>query len=116
MVFSQNFGAAVVLVIAQTILINSLSSTIQTYAPLVNPDLVTSSGSTMYRSIIPTESIGGVLFASAKSLDNVFYFCAGFGLPAIILGWFMGWIDLRKLHEHKENDSGSASEATVVAV
>jgi hypothetical protein len=91
LVFLQNFSAAVMIVVSQTIFTNSLTKLIPQYAPGVTASLVIAAGSTNIRKVVPVDSIAGVLLAYAKSLDRVWYFCAGIALPSFIFAWFMGW-------------------------
>lgn len=87
----QNFSAAVMIVISQTIFTNSLVKLIPQYAPGVSSSLVIAAGSTNIRKVVPADSLAGVLLAYAKSLDRVWYFTASIAVPSFIFAWFMGW-------------------------
>lgn len=96
LVFTQNFSAAVMVVISQTIFTNSLIDLVPKYAPSVDPATVITAGSTAVRSVVPPDMIHGVLRAYATSLDRIFYFSTGIAAPPIVIGWFLGWRDIRK--------------------
>ncbi|KAJ9148365.1 MFS general substrate transporter [Pleurostoma richardsiae] len=96
LVFLQNFSAAVMIVLSQTIFTNSLVELIPHYAPGVDASLVIAAGSTRIRDVVPAASLGGVLLAYAKSLDRVWYFCAGIATPSFFFAFFMGWDDIRE--------------------
>jgi hypothetical protein len=46
--------------------------------------------------VVPAASLEGVLLAYAKSLDRVWYFCAGIATPSFFFAFFMGWDDIRE--------------------
>lgn len=88
-VFCQNFGGAIMIVLAQTILTNSLHETIPIFAPTVSPELVITAGSTAIRQLVPTDALGGVLLAYSTSIDRIFYLCAGIAVAALFFSCFM---------------------------
>ncbi|OQV07341.1 hypothetical protein CLAIMM_11792 [Cladophialophora immunda] len=97
--FSQSFGAALFLSLAETIFSNSFGDLISEYAPLVNGQSVIDAGATGFRKIVSGTDLAGVLTAYAKSIDRVFYLAAGLGVGCFVFAWGMGWKDLRKKEE-----------------
>jgi len=95
-IFSQSFGAAVFLSLAETIFSNSFKTLISDYAPSVNGQSVIDAGATGFRKIVSGADLAGVLIAYAKSIDRVFYLAAGMGVGCFVFAWGMGWKDLRK--------------------
>lgn len=91
LVFLQAFGAAVMIVLSQTIFINGLVELLPKYAPAIHPSTVINAGSTSLALVVPADSLGGVLLAYSKSLDRVFYFSAGMAAPPLLFGTFLGW-------------------------
>ncbi|KAF2761484.1 putative MFS multidrug transporter [Pseudovirgaria hyperparasitica] len=95
-IFSQSFGAAMMLSFAETIYSNSFKTLIAKYAPLVNAWSVIDAGATMFRSIVPGTELRGVLTAYAESIDRVFYLAAGMGVGCFFFAAGMGWKTLKK--------------------
>ena len=96
MVFSQNFGGAVMVSLSQTIFSNSIHNDIPRYAPSVDPEAVIAAGSTRMRDLV-TDSVElkGVLKAYSVAIDRIFYLCAGISVVSLVLSYWMGWIDVR---------------------
>ena len=98
-IFSQSFGAAVFLSLAETIFSNSFGNLISEYAPSVNGQSIIDAGATGFRKTVSGTNLAGVLIAYAKSIDRVFYLAAGMGVGCFVFAWGMGWKDLRKKKE-----------------
>ena len=98
-IFSQSFGAAVFLSLAETIFSNSFGNLITKYAPSVSGQSIIDAGATGFRRIVSGTNLAGVLIAYSKSIDRIFYLAAGMGIGCFILAWGMGWKDLRKKKE-----------------
>ena len=94
--FSQSFGAAVFLSLAQTIFGNSFKTLLAEYAPSVDGQRVIEAGATAFRGFVTGPEISGVLIAYAKSIDHVFYLAVGMAVGCFVFAWGMGWKDLRK--------------------
>lgn len=94
--FSQVFGGAVMVVLSQTVFINSLRTTIPQYAPSVNATMVIAAGGTRFRQILPKEAVAGVLVAYGKSLGRIYYLTAPMAVVSLFFSSFMEWKDLRK--------------------
>ena len=94
--FSQVFGGAVMVVLSQTVFINSLRTTIPQYAPSVNAAMVIAAGGTRFRQLLPKEALAGVLLAYGKSLGRIYYLTAPTAVVSLFFSSFMEWKDLRK--------------------
>lgn len=105
LVFCQNFGGAVMVVVAQTIFTNSLRQTLPSYAPSVNVGAVIAAGATGMRHILPSNELGAVLLAYSISLDRIFYLCAAIAVVSLFFSCFMGWTDIRKKEEKREQQA-----------
>ncbi|KAH8705863.1 putative MFS multidrug transporter [Talaromyces proteolyticus] len=102
--FSQTFGGAVFLTFGDTVFTNSLSTTVPTYAPGVNPEVVIAAGGTGLREVISNpELLYGVLVAYGKTIDRVFYLAAGCACATFLTTWGMGWKDIRKKQDTTPN-------------
>ena len=93
--FSQSFGSAVFLSLAETIFSNSFADLISEYAPLVDGQAVIDAGATGFRNKVSGADLAGVLTAYAKSIDRVFYLAAGAGVGCFVFAWGMGWKSLK---------------------
>jgi hypothetical protein len=106
LVFLQNFSAAVMVILSQTIFISGLVELIPQYAPGVHPSAIINAGSTSIDKAVPPNLVDGVLLAYSKSLDHVFYFGAGIAAPPLLFGWFLGWQNIKNLDKAAETASG----------
>ncbi|KAI1452176.1 MFS general substrate transporter [Annulohypoxylon moriforme] len=105
LVFLQNFGAAVMVALGQTILTNSLVTLIPQYAPGVDPSLVLNAGTTsssIYQAIGP-EKLPSVLLSYSKALQRVWYFTAGIAIPPFFVGWCFTWENIRRKSNEKDS-------------
>ncbi|KAI0851731.1 MFS general substrate transporter [Daldinia vernicosa] len=98
LVFLQNLSAAVMTVISQTILTNSLIDIIPQDAPGVDPQVVISAGTTAaaLAQAVGQEQLPGVLWAYSHALRRIWYFAAGIAVPTFVAGWFLGWDNIRE--------------------
>lgn len=94
-IFSQSFGAAVFLSLAETIFSNSFRTLISEFAPSVDGQSIIDAGATGFRKIIFGADLTGVLLAYAKSIDRVFYMAAGMGAGCFVFAMGMGWKNLK---------------------
>ncbi|KAI8964181.1 MFS general substrate transporter [Daldinia sp. FL1419] len=97
LVFLQNISAAVMTVISQTILTNSLIEIIPQDAPGVNPQVVINTGTTAsaLAQAVGQQDLPGVLWAYAHSLRRIWYFAAGLAVPPFVTGWYIGWTNIK---------------------
>jgi hypothetical protein len=121
LVFSQNFGVSVGIVLSQTAFAQTLTSTILRYAPSISPQaaLNAGSGAGAVRDLVigHEDELNGVLLAYSESLRNVFYFLVGLAALAVALSLGMGWVDVRKKEEPaKPYPKGEADKEKVDSV
>ncbi|KAL4865528.1 major facilitator superfamily domain-containing protein [Aspergillus spectabilis] len=95
-IFSQSFGAAVFLSLAETIFSNRSQNLITGYAPSVNAQSIIDAGATGFRQIVSGTDLAGVLIAYAESIDRFFYLAAGMGAGCFIFAMAMGWKNLKR--------------------
>ncbi|RFU26308.1 hypothetical protein B7463_g10033, partial [Scytalidium lignicola] len=95
-VFAQNFGASVFISLGQTTFENSLEPALAKYAPEVDAVKVIEAGATEFRSIVPKESVAGVINAFSHALTTTFYLSVGSSAAVFILAWGMGWTSVKK--------------------
>ena len=106
-VFSQQFGGAVFLSLAQVIFSTSLRDKLAVHAPDTDAEAVIAAGASGARAAVPAGSLSGVLLAYTQSVDNVLYLTTGAAGGALLFAFGMGWISIKA----KEAD-GSALEKT----
>ncbi len=94
--FSQTFGGAIFLTVAQTIFSNSLSVKIAEYLPNIDAGKVISAGATGMHDVVAEADLPGVLLAYADSVDHVFYLVTASGVLVFAVSWGMGWTDIRE--------------------
>jgi hypothetical protein len=97
--FSSTLGGALFLSFSQTVLTNSLRSLIPQYAPNVDPESIIAAGATGFRATVSSADLPGVLLAYSKSLDRVFYLCAGASAGVFIASFGMGWKNIKPKKE-----------------
>lgn len=93
--FSSTLGGALFLSFSQTILTNSLRSLVPQFAPNVDAESIIAAGATGVRAVVSAADLQGVLVAYSKSIDRVFYLCAGASGGVFIASFGMGWKDIR---------------------
>ena len=105
LIFFQNFGVSIGIVISNTIFAQTLTKVIQRYAPSVSPQaaLDAGSGAGAVRDLVAghEEELNGVLLAYSESLRNIFYFLVGMSCAAVVMSLGIGWVDVRKQKEEK---------------
>jgi hypothetical protein len=96
LVFSQLFGGALFVSLAQVIFTNGLASGLVKYAPTVVPSTVIDAGATAFRQVITAEQVPGVLKAYSSGLDHAFYLATGSAGIGLLFIWGMGWKKVSK--------------------
>jgi MFS family permease len=101
LIFVQNLGASVIVIIANTIFNQSLLSKLPRYAPSISPQKALEAGGSAeaVRNLLPpghADEHAGVLRAYSESLGNVWYLMVGFSVAAFAFAWGTGWVDVRK--------------------
>lgn len=110
LVFLQNFGTAIAIVISNTIFAQTLSSSVARYAPSVSSKaaLEAGSGASAVRALVAEgreEELQGLLKAYSESLRNVFYFLIAVSSLAAIVSLGMGWKNVRKEKQDKKTQA-----------
>jgi hypothetical protein len=110
LVFIQNLGASVALILANTIFTQTLIKKLPVYAPSVSSEQALAAGGSAaaVRNLVAPgheNEIQGVLVAYSESLRNVWYFLVGAAVVQFFIAWQTGWLDVRK------GKSGQESEA-----
>ncbi|KAK3360512.1 putative MFS multidrug transporter [Lasiosphaeria hispida] len=95
-IFTNTFGGAIFLTVAQTIFTNSLRSHIEQYVPTIDIEQVLAAGASGIREVVSEADLPGVLRAYSDSVDHVFYLLVAASVCGFVAGWGMGWNDLRK--------------------
>jgi uncharacterized membrane protein YbhN (UPF0104 family) len=105
LIFFQNFGASISIVISNTIFAQSLTKLIPHYAPSVSPQaaLDAGSGADAVRKLTAGHEgeLNGVLLAYSHSVSRIFYFLVALSCIAVVASFGMGWVDVRKKTEVK---------------
>jgi hypothetical protein len=116
--FIMNLGSSTFVVIATTVFTQTLSSSIPKYAPSVSPQaaLDAGGGAAAVRALVPPGSaeLGGVLRSYELSLRNVFFLLAAISVVGVGLSFGMGWTDLRKKEDKKEDEKLEKDENSEV--
>lgn len=106
--FSQTFGGAIFLALAEVIFAEGLREKIPQYAPTASAERVIGAGATGFRAVVTDEQLFGVLKAYAKSIGEIFYMAIGLGAVAVIVSFGIGWKDIRKNGQGKKGDEEKA--------
>jgi len=94
--FSQLIGAAIFVVVGNTIFSELLESGLAKYAPTVDAQAVIAAGATAFRTAVAPADLPGVLLAYAKAVTAPLYVACAAGALAFFSAWGMGWVDIRK--------------------
>ncbi|KAI2604641.1 MFS general substrate transporter [Hypoxylon sp. NC1633] len=105
--FSQLLGGAFFSAIAKTVFTSSVGPALEKFAPSVDPNLLINTGVTELIAVIPADQLQGALLAYNEAINNVFYLQLGAACCAFLSGWGMGWRDLRKVKQEKEDVEAS---------
>lgn len=70
--FCQMLGSALFISFGQTAFVNSLTSSLGKYAPEVNATKVLDVGATNFRTVVPIDSVPGVILAYNHALTTTF--------------------------------------------
>lgn len=100
LIFLQNFGTSIGIVLSNTAFAQTLTRTIPRYAPSVTGQAALQAGSAAraVRNLVVghEDELNGVLLAYSESLRNVFYFLVAMAGFSAVLSLGMGWVDVRK--------------------
>lgn len=116
LVFLQNFGTSICVVLSSTILSQTLTKSVPKYAPSVSAQDALKAGTdanAVRRLVAGHESeLDGLLLAYSEGVRNIFYFFVGITAISVVVSLGMGWVDVRKKPEQKttSNDIELQSE------
>ena len=100
LIFCQNFGAAILVVVANAIFTNVLTQEIASQAPSVPAAAALAAGASpgAVRGIAPAGSpeLASVLRAFADSVARAFYLLVAVCLGGMLAALGMGWVDTRR--------------------
>ncbi|KAF7542201.1 hypothetical protein G7Z17_g11790 [Cylindrodendrum hubeiense] len=105
LVFSQTFGGAVFISIANVIFNNKLKDELTARLPHLDADTIINAGATGVTKVVSSKDLPGALAAYAKGVDSAFYLSVAAGCIMFVTAWGMGWKDLRKKAPVKEGDA-----------
>jgi hypothetical protein len=97
-IFSQTFGGALFLSLAQTVFTHGLMEAIPIFAPEVSPETVINAGASAIRATVPQSSLSGVLLAYNQAISHTFYLGTGAAVATFVFCWGMGWKSVKKAH------------------
>ncbi|CEI70757.1 Efflux pump roqT [Fusarium venenatum] len=96
MLFTQSFGPAVTVPIAQVIFTNQLSTNLEGLAPSLSQRNISNSGLTELIASVPASDATAVLIAVNKSLSQTWYFITGLASIAIVGSLSTKWQSVKK--------------------
>jgi hypothetical protein len=96
LVFSQNFGGAIIIAVANAVFTNKLSSELKSRVPSELAFAVVNAGARGVRTVTPAQYLPAVLTSYANAVDSVFYVGIAGSILMFISAWGMGWQDIRK--------------------
>jgi hypothetical protein len=112
-IFAQNVGAAVWVVVANAIFNNSLRKELSQRAALISPspEVVIKAGARNIRAAGLTPSqLAAILVAYGKAIDRTMYLgIAVFG-SVMLVAWEMGFKNLKEVEQQEELKNDSTSE------
>jgi hypothetical protein len=97
-IFCQNMGGAVFLIVANSIFTNGLRAELQKrFAEIgVNPDILISTGLNSIRSLVSGDKLTAALECYTTAISHVMYLGIGVSVATFAFGWGLGWVDIRK--------------------
>ncbi|KAL4738264.1 major facilitator superfamily domain-containing protein [Aspergillus similis] len=107
-VFSQNFGGAIFLALAQVVFSTGLQSGLSNHAPQIDATEIIAAGAAAVRKIVPADALDGVLLAYNMAIVHVMYLATASAGVALISAFGMGWVSLRKGQEKKEPEQAES--------
>lgn len=90
-IFSQTFGGALCLSLAQTVFTHGLLEALPKFAPEISPEAVINAGVSAIRATVPETSLGGVLLAYNEAISHTFYLGTGAAVATFGFCWGLGW-------------------------
>ena len=111
LMFAISISTSIFIVVANTVFVGNLRSTIPIYAPGVDVEAVIVAGATGFRAIVSKEQLHSVIDAYSDSLDKVFYISVACALIAFFLSFGLGWVDIRKIENTPKLSDKTGVEA-----
>ncbi|KAJ5382596.1 hypothetical protein N7517_000507 [Penicillium concentricum] len=98
-IFCQNMGGAVFLIVANSIFTNGLRAELQKHIAEigVNPDILISTGLNSIRSLVSGDKLALALECYTTAISHVMYLGIGVSVATFAFGWGLGWVDIRKV-------------------
>ncbi|KAJ5826940.1 hypothetical protein N7447_003703 [Penicillium robsamsonii] len=98
-IFCQNMGGAVFLIVANSIFTNGLRAELQKHITEigVNPDVLISTGLNSIRNLVSGDKLALALECYTKAINHVMYLGIGVSIATFAFGWGLGWVDIRKV-------------------
>ncbi|EXL64750.1 hypothetical protein FOPG_18996 [Fusarium oxysporum f. sp. conglutinans race 2 54008] len=96
LVFSQTFGGAITITIADIIFKNKVKAELMERLPHSDADSIINAGATAIRHIVSEENVSSVVAAYAKSVNVTFYLAIAASGAMFLTSWGIGWKDIRK--------------------
>jgi len=87
----QTFGGALCIAIAQNVFINKIFANMAVQAPDFSAAIVSVTGATDLRKIVPAEYLTGVIQAYSDSLDQCFYVAVALAALSFFGAVFVEW-------------------------
>ena len=111
LMFAVSISTSVFIVVANTVFVGSLRSTVPVYAPGVDVEAIIVAGATGFRDVVSKNQLSSVIDAYSESLDKVFYISVACALVAFFLSFGLGWVDIRKNSKGPKVSGETAMEA-----
>jgi hypothetical protein len=102
--FSQTFGGAVFLAVANSIFNNRLEDELHKKVPELNSKTVINAGASGIRNVVPIQDLERVLEAYANGVDSVFYLAVAEAIICVVFSCMIGWKDVRKKPQAQKNE------------
>jgi hypothetical protein len=99
--FSGMLGGALLLSFSATIFTQSLRKEIPIQDAGADAQAIIAAGATEFRRLLDPSELGGILVAYSKSIDRVFYLLAALTAVSFLLGFGLGFKDIREKKEVK---------------
>lgn len=105
LVFSQTFGGAIFITVANVILTNKLRDELVDRLPHLDAQRIIDAGAAGVRDVVPQVDLPGALASYAKAVDAVFYLAVAASVAMFFTSWGIGWKDIRKKKPVKAGDA-----------
>ena len=101
MTFSQDFGEAVFISIAQAIFLNRLTSSLRETVPLLDSAAVINLGATRLQGKLPAQDLAGVFFSYNVAVKSAFYLAVALAGSMVLSGFIINRNPLKLRNELK---------------